>query len=279
MDISKQDIVEECIELLRQGRSLEDCLEQYPEEAEELEPVLRNAISIRSDLASDLPVAARTRMRGRVMAAWDRQHQPKRWNLTIPSLSPVWALFNGRTLFPRTAFAAAILVVALFFGGLGTNTAAANSVPGDTLYPVKELREGVQLWFARSPEAKVEMYTSFVKERVAEVGKMAAREQADLDAISDALARMEGHLTDLNVVVENKLTASDSLPVDAGFVQALQKSISDQSTAGGLLEKALNKVPAEDRINFTNALKAIQLAQDRVDSALETVDVSGFNDK
>ena len=65
MDVRTQEIVEECIELLRHGRSLESCLDRYPEEAPELEPILRNAISIRSDLAADLPLMARNRMRGR----------------------------------------------------------------------------------------------------------------------------------------------------------------------------------------------------------------------
>lgn len=272
MDVRTHVMVEDCIELLSHGQSLEECLERYPEEAAELEPILRNAISIRSDLATDLPLAARTRMRGRVLAEWDLQHQPRRWNLRLPSLFPKLALF------PRWAFVAASLVLVLALGGLGTNTAAANTVPGDILYPVKELREAAQLWFSRSPEAKVEMYTSLVKERVNEVNKMAARKQADLDAISDALARMEGHLTALNIVVENNLADRDSQEVDAGFVNALQKSIGEQGTAGGLLAEAIDKVPEEARPAFDNALKAIQSAQERVDSALETVGHSGFNE-
>ena len=274
----KQEIVEECLELLRQGSTLEQCLERHPAEAADLEPILRSAVSVRSGLAVDLPLAARTRMKDRVLAEWDRQHEPRRWNLRFPSIFPKKPLLNEWALFPRLAFATAILVVALALGGLGTNTAAANTVPGDMLYPVKELREGVQLWFARSPEAKVEMYTSFVKERVEEVSRMAAREKADLDAISDALARMQGHLTALNVVVDSKLTGGDAAKLDAGFVEALQKSFSDQDTAGNLLKIALAEVPSEGRPEFRNALKALQNAQQRVDSALETVGKSGFND-
>jgi len=265
MDVSTQDIVQECLELLRQGRSLEECLERYPEEAAEVEPILRTALSVRSGLAADLPLTTRTRMKSRVLAEWDHRHEPRRWNWRLPSLFPGWPLF------PRRAFVTAALVLALALGGLGTNTAAANTVPGDALYPVKEFRESVQLWFARSPEAKVEMYTSLVKERVEEVKKIAAQEQADLDAISDALARMEDHLAALGVMVENKLTDRPGEEIDLGFVEALQKSISVQDTAEGLLAKALDEVSAEARPNFGNALKAIQLAQERVDSALEAV--------
>lgn len=265
MNVDNQEIVEECLELLGHGRSLEECLERYPKEAAELEPILRTAVSARSDWALDLPLAARARVRGRVMAGWDRRQEPKRWNIHIPSPFPSLALF------PRWAFVAASLVLVLVLGGLGTNSAAADTVPGDILYPIKEFREAAQLWFARSPEAKVEMYTSLVKERVDEVKKASAREQADLHAISDALARMEGHLTALNAVVENKLADSAAEEVDLGFVEALQRSASEQDTVGGLLEKALDEVPAEARPNFSDALKAIRSAQDRVDSALEAV--------
>ena len=272
MNVKHQEIVEECLELLHHGWSLAECLERYPEEAAELEPILRTAVSARSDLAIDLPEETRARMRHQVMAEWDWRQEPKRWGIRIPSPFPSLALF------PRWAFVAASLVVVLVLGGLGTDTAAAHTVPGDFLYPVKEFREAAQLWFTRSPEAKVEMYTNLVKERVDEVKKVAAREQADLDAISDSLARMEDHLTGFNSVVANKLTDSAAEEVDLGFVAALQRSLSEQDTAGDLLEKALDAVPAEARPNFSNALKAIESARERIDAALETVGHSGLND-
>ena len=148
MDNREQEVVEHCLELLQQGRTLEECLAQYPEEAAELEPMLRVAVSAQSDLAATMPSTTRIRIRDRVMSEWDRQHQPSRWTLSIPSF------LSGWTLSPRVAFATAILVLALTLGGLGTNTAAANTVPGDVLYPVKEFREGVQLWFARVPRSQ-----------------------------------------------------------------------------------------------------------------------------
>lgn len=272
MEIDTQEIIQECLELLQQGRSLEECLERYPEEAAELEPILQTALSLRGDLAADLPSTTRIRIKGRVLAEWDRQRAPRQWRWR-PSF-----LFPRLALFPRWAFVAASLVLVLALGGLGTNTAAADTVPGDILYPVKEFRESVQVWFARSPEAKIEMYTTLVKERVEEVRKIAAREQADIDAISDALARMEGHLTALGIVVDTKLTDRPGGEIDLGFVDALQKSISAQGTAEGLLARAMDDMPAIAVPNFSDALKAIQLAQERVDSALEAAGHSGAGD-
>jgi|AP95_1055475.scaffolds.fasta_scaffold00993_7 hypothetical protein len=94
MEIETHDIVEECLKLLRHGSSLEECLELYPKEAAELEPVLRSAISVRSGLETDLPATARARIRGQVLTEWDRQHhlQPKRWDWRISSIFPKLAL-------------------------------------------------------------------------------------------------------------------------------------------------------------------------------------------
>ena len=146
MEIDTQETVQECLELLRHGSSLEECLELYPDLAEEMEPILRSAISVRAGLQTDLPTSTRNRIKGRVLTEWDRQRQPKRRDWRLSSIFPRLALI------PRSAFVAASLIVVLVLAGLGTNTASANSVPGDVLYPVKEFRESVQLWFARSPE-------------------------------------------------------------------------------------------------------------------------------
>jgi len=42
--------LEECLELLRQGVSLEECLARYPEDAGELEPLLRSPAGLAAAL-------------------------------------------------------------------------------------------------------------------------------------------------------------------------------------------------------------------------------------
>ena len=261
MDDRMQQVVQECVELLQQGRSLRQCLAGYPEEAEELEPILRSAISIQSQLAVDLPSAVRTRIRGRVLTQWDHHRRSRRWEWRLPPL------------FHRWAFVAASIVVALVLGGIGTNAAQAASVPGDILYPVKEFREDVELWLARSPEAKVEMYTSLVKERVEEVQKVASRKQVDLDAVSRALARIDSHLEALNGVVEKNVSdrSARETEADSVFLEALREAMAEQRSAGDLLTKTLDEVPGDAPPEFRSALEAIQIAREKIDSALEAV--------
>ena len=67
MEIDTQEAVQECLELLRHGSSLEECLELYPDLAEEMEPVLRSAISVHTGLQTDLPTSMRTRIKDQVL--------------------------------------------------------------------------------------------------------------------------------------------------------------------------------------------------------------------
>ena len=146
-----QEALQRCLEELEQGRSLEQCLALYPEEAGQLEPLLQKALSVRGRFPLAIPEAAQDRLRNRVMAEWDRRQQPRSPWLRLPSLAPRWA----------AVAAMVVLVVAL--SGVSTVAAAGGAVPGDLLYPVKEFREEAQLWFALSSEAKVEMYTKMVQ--------------------------------------------------------------------------------------------------------------------
>ena len=75
-------VLDECLELLRQGVPLELCLARYPEEGEELGPLLRTALTAQAELTHAAPAQLRTRVRDRVMAEWDRREraqQSGRW--------------------------------------------------------------------------------------------------------------------------------------------------------------------------------------------------------
>ena len=271
-----QEVLQHCLEELEQGRSVEQCLAQYSEEAALLEPLLLSALSVRSQLPLTVPEAAQARLRNRVMAEWDRRQQPGRPRLRFPFLAPLLA--------PRWATSAAAVAVAvvlvLALSSVGTVAAAGGAVPGDLLYPVKEFREDAQLWFARSSEAKVEMYTRLVKERAEEVRELAAREEDRSIAISQALDRLDRHLAALDAVVKDKITQEQSDPtvMDSGFLEALGRVVEGQDSARVTLEETLGQAPRDIQNNLGNSLEAIQLAQDRVRAALEAALPSGSGD-
>ena len=263
-----QEVLQLCLEELEQGRSLEQCLAQYPEEAGRLEPLLQTALSVRSPFPLAIPEAAQARLRNRVMAEWDRRQQPRRPWLRFSFLAPRWA----------TVAVAVVLVVAL--SGVSTVAAAGGAVPGDLLYAVKEFREDAQLWLARSSEAKVEMYTRLVKERAKEVRELAAQEEDRSKAISQALDRLDRHLEALEAVVEDKLRREQAAPavVDSGFLEALGRVVEGQNSARVTLKETLGQVPRDVQRDLGVSLEAIQQAQERVRAALESALPSGSGD-
>ena len=267
MENRVQEVLQQCLEHLEEGWSLEECLAQFPEEADRLEPLLQTALSARGQFALGIPAATRARLRDRVMAEWDHRHRPRHWTFPIPIFSL------------RTAAVTASVVLAVALSGIGTVAAAGGTVPGDHLYAVKELREEAQLWFARSPEAKVEMYTRLVKERAKEVQELAAQEEARSQAISLALDRMNQHLAALNTVLDEKVRQQkvDPTAIDAGFLEALQHSAQGQQSVQIALEEALAEAPSKTQPGLGAALDAIQRAQERVRAAAEAVGPAGSN--
>ena len=254
-----QQALEDCIELLGHGASVEDCLARYSEYAQELEPLLHTALTARTQLTPGMSSGAKARVRSQVMAEWDHRHLPRQRRWSLPSFLPRWAAV------------AASVVLAIGLGGASTVAAAGGAVPGQLLYPVKELREGAQLWFAQSPESKVAVYSRLVKERAKEIRELTATEHTGSSLI--ALARLEGHVSDVNNLTGRQigLSGDASLAADSGLVERLKEVISEQKAAEAVVQKALQQAPAEVRPKFQDALKAIQAGRDRVRSAIESI--------
>ena len=255
-----EDMLEDCLDLMRRGASLQDCLELYPDFAHALEPLLVSSSRAEALLAQPLSGGARRRIRGIVLQQWDKIHAPKRRTWSLPLFTPRWAAM------------AAALVVALMLGGSGTVFAAGYSVPGDALYPVKQVREEVQLWLTWSPEAKVEMYTSLVNQRADEIRALAAAGR--VSSVGIAADRLGDHVTSVSALASQS-TGPDrgtSAP-SPGMIDRLQSSATAQQAAASIIQNMLDQAPAETRRDLLSALDAITQAQDRVEAAQRALGV------
>ncbi|MBM3957660.1 MAG: hypothetical protein FJ313_06365 [Gemmatimonadetes bacterium] len=252
-----EEAFERCLAMLWAGTPVDRCLAGYPELAEDLGPLLHTAVTVRAHLASPLPPAASLRLRGRVLAEWDRRHRRQRWTWHMPLSVPRWAV------------AAASFVLLIVAGGFTTAVAARTSVPGDVLYPVKEFRERTELWFARSAEDKIALSTRLVKERVAELRTLEAREPVPSEAVSHVLQRLDRHLANANNLLEEQLELHGA--GDRQASQALQNALAGQWSAYEEIRKELDEAPAAARADWAQALQAIQQAEQRVQAALEAV--------
>ncbi|MBE0480790.1 MAG: DUF4382 domain-containing protein [Dehalococcoidia bacterium] len=239
-----EQALEECLHLLRQGVSLEECLNRYPEEAEELAPLLRAANLTRQNLSFDVPSAARLRMRARVMDKWSPQQAPTR---------PIWRI---PAMFPRWAAVAASLIILLLLSGIGTVSAAGGAIPGDSLYPVKTGMESIRLAFAFSEMAKADVHIDLAERRAEEIARLAENERPEL--IEATALRLESHLQVASGVKGN------------GAAMTKLKSRIEKSATAQLakLEHALAEVPGAARDALRQALVALG---ERYAAAIDTI--------
>lgn len=172
------NILDECLErMLVKGETVEQCLSAYPEQAAELEPLLRTAL-MTSELRTiqprpDFRARARYQLRSELReAATKRGFRFFGWH-------PRWA----------TAIA---IVLALVLAGGGTVAAAGNSMPGEPLYPTKLATERVRLALTRSDLDKAQLYARFADKRVLEIARMAEKGKPKL--IEQTARRLDTHL-------------------------------------------------------------------------------------
>ncbi len=260
------NILQDCLDLMLRGTPANECLALHPEFAEELAPLLAASVRAENLLARPMGAGSRSRIKAAVFGEWNRRRAPKRrwWNL--PALAPIPAFA------PRWAAVAAALVVALILGGSGTVLAAGDSIPGDALYPVKQVREEVRLWLTWSPEAKVDMYTRLVNKRADEIRTLAAAGRAGSAGI--AAGRLEDHVAHVSLLAaEANASNFEGSGPSRGMIPRLQRSATAQKSAASAIQQMLDGAPPQARESLVRALDAIADARDRVRAAQEAIGV------
>ena len=241
------DILDACLDRITQkGDSIEQCLESYPEQAGELEPLLRAALSVK-DVSSIEPRTEFQRMaKARLLSAVAAKKEKEgRRRLPLWSWQQRWAV-------------ALAVVLALVMMGGGTVAASTNSLPGDVLYPVKTTTERVQAFFTFGKEAKANLYMRFAERRIVEIEALAERERnipesvlSVMNAETDraiALANQNGSFNKETIARLVRLTTAQkmmlarmgevaSLEVKLRFQEALRRAVDAYGRAVVLRER------------------------------------------
>lgn len=127
MTSNLDSVLEDCLERIAQGETLQRCLELYPEHAAELKPMLLAAARLESSTQVRPSGAFKTRARAQLYAHMEAHPRQRGWS---QQLSPVL----------RTISVLATLLLAFTV----TGTALAQSaLPGQVLYPWKLASERV----------------------------------------------------------------------------------------------------------------------------------------
>jgi hypothetical protein len=185
-----EKILDECLEGLRQGDSVEQCLARYPEQAAELDPLLGVALaSQKASLAveprPEFKAQARNEMRSQ-LSYEGRNAEPKKTR-------PV-------SWIPRWAVVVASLVLIFLVAGTGTVAASSSSMPDETLYPVKLASERVRLRLSRGELKKARVNVHLADIRVKEIVYLAKK--GDSRRLEAALSRLEGHMYAIDQAIE-----------------------------------------------------------------------------
>ena len=168
-----ENIFDDCLERMAEGDTLVQCLESHPEQAEQLEPLLRMAQTARETSAILPRPEFRARARYEFHAALLEMTSKKR-----PSL------FGLRT---RLVTAIVALSIILVSGG-GTVVMASGSMPDNPLYPVKLASEEVQLALTPSDIDKAEVCVMQADRRVDEIVYLADKGDAQqVDVVAGRL--------------------------------------------------------------------------------------------
>jgi hypothetical protein len=157
----KEEILVECIDAVRQGRStVEECLRRYPElNGSELKSMLELAQAIKPADVSPTPEFRRL-LRSRIfedteaVKAKAAKESGRGWFFPLMSVR---------------ATATGLLAFLVMAGGAGSVYAAQSSLPGDVLYPVKMGVEKIQVAVTRDPEQKAYLYLAQAQRRIDEV--------------------------------------------------------------------------------------------------------------
>lgn len=202
-------ILDECVSRIRRGESPEACLVDYPSQANDLAPELViTAELVQLPLLEPTPDAVADGYE-KMMAALD-----SRETMTPPAnlralLGDLVSRFNqGQRGFATPALRAAAVVVALVFviGGF-VLTAAADTLPGDALYPVKRSWENARLTLTADDASREALRSEFAKRRreeVRAVQKLGRPAVVDFSGVIESLEADVWQIDGLDVAITDE---------------------------------------------------------------------------
>ena len=260
-------IFSDALERVLRGEDLENCLQDYSEEAEELRPLLKFALQLKhyNDSIKPSPEFKSRTQANLEEAFWARQHS---WRTRVSKrLKPVirWAAVTTGVV---------ILLVSAFIGGFALSSlASANTMPGETLYPVKLTTEEVRVVLAFSNVEKVELLTQSAETRAGEIACAAekgdsAQIEAGVERLEDRLRKIEGicaKIAQTNtpaVMAAEKSSKSELQKMEDMIESSSIRAIAKLEKASGYDSGTMEQVIPRLKESYSKALEAAQASKE-----------------
>ncbi|NOZ51426.1 MAG: hypothetical protein GXP37_15480, partial [Chloroflexi bacterium] len=229
-------------QLLLEGHDLHSILARFPDEKDELEPLLQAALRLRAvqNLTASTSFRQTTRIRllNSIQASpapTPRPHRRSYFNFQLP-----WLL-------GRSSWVGALLALVVLLSGMTATTVAAQAaLPGDILYPVKRTSEEIQRLLASDPLTQNLILS---ERRLAEVQALQA--QARYKNIPQALSLYRQELEQMA-----KLMSATTMPGDS--IPQLQQQVQQLHNLDQVLPDAQQALIAESLVQATDILHQAQ---------------------
>jgi hypothetical protein len=198
-------LLEECLQEMRAGVSLDEVLEKYPAQSFNLRPLLEVAwMTVLHQSCETIPAAARNRSRADFLAH-------------AVQLRETVELQPRRSSFFSLAFPTAALSLVVLSALLFTGLASANTIPGDLLYPIKINLERVGQALVSDIPSRMEGVVKFDTRRAGEVKELLASGRSEPVFFGGFLDRDDSNEVATWKVENISLTFADGFdtPLDA----------------------------------------------------------------
>ncbi len=192
--------LDECLNTIASGATVEASLARYPALADELRPLLEAAL----DAGASRPLAAIPRPREMSSRA---QFLTRAAELRAPARRG----FTNWLLAPRALATGLAIVLALVIGTYGVVSASTQSLPGDALYGVKRAAEQAQLLLAPDPQSRAQLEEAFAARRVREAQALtAAKREAPIEfrGVIESIVGEQWSVAGITVIVTRETRVS-----------------------------------------------------------------------
>jgi hypothetical protein len=228
-----EEILDLCLKDISAKRAtVADCLNKYPQYANELEPLLTTALALKSVPDVEPSPAFKSKTRAQLL------------QLSRPI--PV----QHRMFLSRFSFATAAATILVVLGLTGGLVYAANdSLPDSPLYPIKRGTERVEILFASDALSQSRIYMTFAERRLDEAKALASKTDQNILA--------EQAIAEYNNQVNASLAATAPLGLSgaAPLTQELTNRITRQQDNLKTLEKKVSASALEKALSSAEKAK------------------------
>jgi hypothetical protein len=241
-----------CLDRLRAGERLEDCLASYPSDAEQLATLLRTAAILQPPDGPNMSPDGFGVGEARLLARAAQLRHVRGIRLGPGRRTIVSGLLAGARR-PIVATVAGVLLLCMVLSA-GTVSAASTSMPGSPFYPVKRATEAFVSTVAPTPQLRARAHLVWADRRLREIEHLVARDGAADEMLLSALEQE----------TDRALGAAEQAGIEMLTAVVVQTEHQHK-----VLSRVLEKAPPTARPGLERALEASTRGHARAQSALK----------